>query len=25
MEKSTKMQRILSRFIGHSILFDRSD
>ena len=25
MEKSTKMQRILTRFIGHSILFDRSD
>ena len=25
MEKSSKMQRILNRFIGHSILFDRSD
>ena len=25
MEKSTKMQRILRRFIGNSLLFDRSD
>jgi hypothetical protein len=24
-EKSTKMKRILSRFIGNSMLFDRSD
>jgi len=25
MEKSSKMQRILSRFIGGSLLFDKSD
>ena len=25
MEKSTKQQRILRRFIGNSLLFDRSD